>query len=269
MHQCPYCENTYDSYNGLAKHTSRTHKIPKEELAIKVFHNDEVPKCKCGCGNPLNYMPKLKDSGYYGSYLRGHIARIKNNWGHNQTAIDKSSKTRREQFKNGERKVWNDGLTKDTDNRILEYSNKGSITINNNPTEIQRRSQWLSNARNNNPKFKSKFGKDSANWKGGTSSINNLIRANKRLYTEWIYPILREQNFKCQQCDSTKELEVHHNDETMAQILSKFVNKEDEYSWDEKHAIMNEVIDYHINGNVNGEVLCKSCHQKHHPSYNI
>lgn len=269
MYKCPYCDNEYDNYTSLGKHTSRTHKIKKEQLALDMFHGGINPKCKCGCGENLNYMARFKETGYYGSYLRGHISRIKNNWGHNQSAIDKSSETRRYQFKNGKRKVWNDGLTKETDERVAVNGIKVSDSINNNPKEIKRRSKWLSNARKNKKEFQSKFGKESPNWKGGTSPINSMIRSNKRLYTDWIYPILIEQRFTCQECDSNRKLEVHHDKETMAEIIQKFVNKENEYTFDEKRDIMNEVIDYHIENQVSGKTLCNDCHKEIHPSYNI
>ena len=268
MHKCPYCGNEYNNYTSLGKHTSRTHKIKKEQLALDMFHNGINPKCKCGCGEPLNYMARFKDTGYYGSYLRGHISRIKNNWGHNQSAIDNSTETRRTRFETGEIKVWNDGLTKETDNRVLENTKKSKKSINSNPKELKRRATHMKKMRNNDIRFQSKFGKESANWKGGTSPINSMIRSNKRLYTDWIYPILIEQRFTCQECNSTKKLEVHHDKETMAEIIQKFVSKEDEYTFDEKRDIMNKVIDYHIENQVSGKTLCNDCHKELHPSYN-
>jgi hypothetical protein len=114
-----------------------------------------------------------------------------------------------------------------------------------------------------------KWGIESANWKGGTSSINNLVRANKRLYNEWIYPILKRDEFKCTKCGSTKELEVHHNEEVMSEIIAKYVDKTKDYTFDEKREIMNMVIDYHISNDISGDTLCKSCHCELHPSYNI
>lgn len=50
--------------------------------------------CKCGCGEIVNK-----------TWARGHASRVHNNWGHNPKAVKKSTNTRREQYKNGERKV--------------------------------------------------------------------------------------------------------------------------------------------------------------------
>jgi len=112
------------------------------------------------------------------------------------------------------------------------------------------------------------YGLKSHNWKGGVSSINNIIRSNKRLYTDWIYPILIKEKFTCQSCGSNKQLEVHHDKEQMPQILQKFVDKTNEYTFDEKRDIANKVIDYHIDNSTSGKTLCKKCHHKLHPSYN-
>ena len=55
-----------------------------------------VKCCKCGCGDTVK-----------NEWSKGHYTQVHNNWGHNPKAIENSAKTRREQFKNGERTVWN------------------------------------------------------------------------------------------------------------------------------------------------------------------
>jgi Rps23 Pro-64 3,4-dihydroxylase Tpa1-like proline 4-hydroxylase len=262
--QCKLCDKKFESIDSLRKHYGRVHKIPSQQFYDEFVLKGEIPKCKCGCGETPKFIRFEKG---YNEWIRGHIARVKNNWGHNQTAIDNSSKTRREQFNNGERTVWNAGLTKEDDLRIAEYGKKGGTSINSNPDEINRRKQYIRTQWEAGI-FRVKWGKEAANWKGGTSSINNLVRANKRLYREWKYPILKEQKFKCQTCSSSKNLEVHHNKETMSEILQKFVDKNKEYTFDEKRKIMNDVIYYHIHNSVSGEVLCRECHKELHPSYN-
>lgn len=265
MHKCKQCGEQFNSLDGLRRHSARIHKISSKELYNQIILEGNLPKCKCGCGETPKFMSF--EVGYK-EWIRGHISRIHNNWGHNQIAIENSSNTRRKQYKNGERKVWNDGLTKETDERVKEYSEKSRNAIITNENEIKRRSVWLSHARKNKKQFKSKYGKHSANWKGGASSINNLVRVNKQLYEEWKYPILKRDAFRCVKCGNNKELEVHHNGETMSEILSKFMDKEKDYKFNQKRRIMKKVIDYHIQQKVDGETLCKSCHCKLHPSYN-
>jgi hypothetical protein len=266
MHICKICNTEFKTLDQLRRHSGRIHKITAQQLYNEVVLNNTIPKCKCGCDEIPTFISFTHG---YKEWIRGHISKIKNNWGHNQTAIDNSSKTRKEQFEKGERSVWNIGLTKETDIRVKKYSENGKQTIINNPAELKRRSEWMSNARNNKKEFQTKWGKEAANWKGGTSSINNLVRANKRLYTEWVYPILKQQNFTCQSCSSTKQLQVHHNEETMSEIIAKYVDKTKDYTFDEKREIMNMVIDYHINNDISGNTLCKTCHSELHPSYNI
>lgn len=265
MHNCKQCNNEFETLDKLRRHSSRVHKINSQEIYNIYVLNNNIPTCKCGCGETPNFITFTYG---YNEWIRGHISRIHNNWGHNQTAIDNSSKTRREQFANGSRKVWNDGLTKETDIRVARYGINGSNSINSNSNEIARRKlqmskQWKSG------KIVAEYGVKSHNWKGGTSSINNIIRANQRLYTEWIYPILIEQRFTCQDCGFRKQLEVHHDKEQMSDILKEFVDKTKEYTFDEKRVIANKVIDYHVDNNISGKTLCKSCHMNLHPSYNI
>jgi hypothetical protein len=266
MQQCKVCEKEFETLDKLRRHNSRVHKISSQEFYDEYILNGEIPKCKCGCGETPTFITFTKG---YNEWIKGHISRVNNNWGHNQKAIDNSAQTRREQYENGEREVWNIGLTKETDERVKINGEKVSESISNNPKEIERRREWLSNARKNNPKFASKYGKDSANWKGGYSSIATMIYANKRLYKKWKYPKLVESKFSCTNCGGKNELHIHHDKEMMSEIVYKFIDKDKEYSWNEKRSIMKKVIDYHINENVSGKVLCKNCHKEEHPSYNF
>ena len=49
----------------------------------------------------------------------------------------------------------------------------------------------------------------------------------------------------------------------------KFVQKEYSYTFEEKKLIVDKIIEYHTVENVSGITLCKSCHMKLHPSYNL
>jgi hypothetical protein len=263
--QCKICNKEFDKLESLFRHLMKKHSLSSQSVYNEYTLNNNIPTCKCGCGEVPIFRGFTKG---YGEWIRGHVSRVKNNWGHNEAAINKSSETRKNQYESGERKVWNDGLTKDTDERVKLYSLKSSNTLRTNQTELIRRSIWLSDARKNTESFKTKYGKEAANWKGGTSSINNIIRANKRLYEKWKYPILKASNFECVKCNSTNNLEVHHNNQTMSEIIQKFVDKNKEYTFDEKRDIMNNVIEYHIDNSISGEVLCRDCHKELHPSYN-
>ena len=77
-------------------------------------------------------------------------------------------------------------------------------------------------------------------------------------------------------------LEVHHDKETFSEIMRKIAQK---HNWETKlttaltqendeifalkQKISNEVAQYHIDNNVSGIVLCKSCHKKAHDKHNL
>jgi len=263
MYICKHCQKELKSLDALRIHSSKIHKLTSQEIYNQYFLNGEIPKCKCGCGDNAPFITLQKG---YKEWIRGHVSRVKNNWGHNQTAINNSAEKRRQQFNDGERQVWNVGLTKETNEIVAKYGEKISKSFT-----FDKKLQYSNQMREKrlNGTIPTRWGIESANWKGGTSSINNLVRANRRLYDEWIYPILVRDGFKCTECDSNRKLEVHHSNETMSEILSKYVDSDCEYDFDEKREIMNKVIDYHISNQVNGKSLCKKCHCKLHPSYNF
>jgi len=114
-------------------------------------------------------------------------------------------------------------------------------------------------------------GENHSQWKGGISPINNMARADRRLYTEWKYPILKRDNFQCVKCKSTDELQVHHNVETMSEIVRKIVPSDlsEDITFEEKSNWSDKIVSYHIDNNVSGETLCIKCHYELHPSLNF
>lgn len=201
--------------------------------------------------------------------LHGHYSRIHNNWGHNQKAIDASAKTRREQYATGKRKVWNDGLTKDSDIRVKTYGKNASKMF----SEGRKRkySKIMSENRLNGtvPTLSSS---SHPNWQGGVSSINQLARADHTLYTEWKLPILKRDKFKCTKCQETENLHVHHDKETFSEIIKKVMTIDDFErleEFDRKREVANRVVEYHIKHSVSGVTLCQNCHAEIHPQLNF
>jgi hypothetical protein len=227
--------------------------------------NGVWPLCKCGCQEKTKYSYELKR---FREYKQGHIARIKNNWGHNRSAIEKSSETRRKQFMSGKRKVWNDGLTMD-DPRVANNILKFKESINSNPAELKRRSDLMSENRKNGV-IPTLYGKESSQWKGGISEVGGIARNDKRLYDEWKYPILIRDGFKCVMCGSSDKLHIHHDKETMSDIVKKHMpDIEDIIDFELKKLIAAKIVDYHINNPVSAITLCSECHNNLHPSLNF
>jgi len=67
------------------------------------YNLTEIPKCKCGCGQEVNFQ-----SGKFGEYIRGHIARVNGGF-YSEKGLQKSVATRKERFNSGEIVQWNKG----------------------------------------------------------------------------------------------------------------------------------------------------------------
>jgi len=260
--KCKYCDKEYNSYNSLRVHSSKIHNINSEKLYIDLYHNGKKPTCKCGCGE---FTTRYGTKGFR-EYKKGHIARIHNNWGHNQKAIDKSSETRRKQYLNGERQVWNKGLTKESDARLKKQGETFSSRFTEEERKIRsdRMRKYRLDGTVNTPS-----GKNHWLWKGGISYISAIVRNDTKYYNEWIFPILKRDDFKCVKCKGTKKLQVHHTDIQFSEICAMFINKEKEYSHKDKKNIAEQIANYHIENNIAGETLCKKCHKELHSSYNF
>ena len=105
---CKECNREFKSLDSLRRHRVQKHNVSAEQTYIDYVLNGVEPRCKCGCGEKPKYLGI--DAGYR-EYIRGHAARINNNWGHNPEALKKSHDTQRKMHADGTLKVWNDGLT--------------------------------------------------------------------------------------------------------------------------------------------------------------
>lgn len=128
MVKCKICESEFESIDSLRRHNSQKHNINAEQTYIDYVLGGVEPTCKCGCGEKPKYLGI--DSGYR-DYIRGHVARINNNWGHNPEAIKKSHETQKKMYQSGEFTIWNKGLTmddervKDNITKIMSNPNRG------------------------------------------------------------------------------------------------------------------------------------------------
>jgi hypothetical protein len=235
-----------------------------------ILKSDEIPKCKCGCGEELEW----KRTGY-GKYKGRHglILRLVTNnpWGRNKDAQIKSAETRRKQYASGERHGWCYGLSKETDDRVRNLVDKTKNTILNNKNELKRRSEFMKKQWRDGT-IHTLYRENSSQWKGGVSSIQNVARNDKRLYEQWKYPILIRDQFKCVDCGSGRDLHVHHNCETFSDIIKKVMTLDDYEKvedYDTKKRVTDKIVEYHVKNNVSGITLCKECHNKLHPSLNF
>ena len=250
----------------LARHLKKVYGLTYKEYYHKhVIKTDTVPTCKCGCGTAMVW----KNMTGYAEFVKGHYSRVHNNWGHNKTAIEKSSATRRAQFAAGERTVWNAGLSKETDDRVAANGAARASSIT--PEDRKMYSDQMRKNRLNGT-VPTLSGADHPQWKGGVSTINQLARADRRLYTDWKYPILERDGFKCTKCGNTHDLHVHHDKETFSEIMMKVITNEDLLlieDNDKKREFVERITNYHVKNLVPGVTLCHDCHAEFHPSLNF
>lgn len=263
-YKCKICNREFEKYKSLTKHVSRTHKIFIEQVHVDYKLNGIWPTCKCGCGEKTKWSRQLKG---FRQFKSGHQSRVHNNWGHNPKAINKSSETRRKQFDSGDRTVWNDGLTKEIDNRV---KNNGISTSNSFSKDRKKKYAEIMKMNRLNGIIPTLYREKSSQWKGGISEINNIARSDIRLYKEWKYPILVRDGFKCVECSNNNNLHIHHDKEKMCEIVKKHViDNITEMDFKLKKTISDKIVDYHIQNKVSGITLCGKCHEKYHPSLNF
>ncbi len=124
--KCKSCPKEYITLISLAKHNTRIHQISYHQFYVDYCLDGVWPTCSCGCGEKIDSLFSYKYQYKVGDkrYIRGHISRVKNNWGHNEEAQKKSKETQREMYESGELVVWNKGETKETNENVKKISEK-------------------------------------------------------------------------------------------------------------------------------------------------
>lgn len=267
MVKCLIDNKEFSNGGVMARHIKDVYEMDYKEYYHKyILKTDDIPRCKCGCGN----IPRWKKSSY-SDFLPGHQSRVKNNWGNNPKALARSIETRRIRFASGEITTWNNGLTKETDDRVKQNGIKSSLGINSNKEEIIRRQDSMRKNRLNGV-IPTLYGSDHSNWNGGTSRLRDMIYADMRLYKQWKYPILVRDGFKCVECNKGQNLHIHHDKEKMCEIVKNHLVETTEEMLEDfkiKRMLADAVVNYHIKNKVSGITLCGKCHEKYHPSLNF
>jgi hypothetical protein len=262
-----YCDREFESYDSMRRHVSRTHKINSQKCYVDYYLNGEWPTCKCGCGEKVKWNPV---NGSFREFVQGHQSRVANNWGHNKKAIEKSAETRRQQFANGEREVWNKGLNKDIDDRV---ANNGKMKSESFTDEQKKEYSDRMKQMWKNEIITPLTGSAHSQWNGGSSTIQQIARGSKKHYETWKYPILKRDNFTCQHCGSISDLQVHHDDiefsEVIGIILEENVDLANSEWFEDKKILADKVMEYHVEHNISGITICKKCHCELHPCYNL
>lgn len=126
---CPLCDLKSKQEKRFYRHLKDAHGVDDPELCyIEHVLEGVRPTCQCSddCDKPVKWSGWKK--GYQSKYVRGHNARIDSVY--NDPEFHKrSSKKRKQGYAEGRYKVWNDGLTKETDERVAQMSQKIGETM--------------------------------------------------------------------------------------------------------------------------------------------
>jgi len=109
-----------------------------------------------------------------------------------------------------------------------------------------------------------KTGSANNNWRGGVSSVDSLARP--MLWATWVYPILKRDNFTCQNCGDDKghNLNVHHL-RTYKAIKAKVLKENPHLNlrkWTDRKIVACLIVADHDFSD--GITLCKTCHISAH-----
>lgn len=121
-YECKECGKECKTLLSLSKHRSQKHQINAKQT-----YDDYIGSvsCGCGCGEETKFLTIVKG---YREYIRGHAARVNNNWGHNPEVLKKSHDTQKKMYANGELTIWNKGLNTD-DPRVKKYGESISNNV--------------------------------------------------------------------------------------------------------------------------------------------
>lgn len=72
---CLICNDNFASERHLSFHIKKNHNITKHEYIVKYILHNEIPKCKCGCGEAVTIKSRGRPP-YWCEYKSGHNAHM-------------------------------------------------------------------------------------------------------------------------------------------------------------------------------------------------
>ena len=106
-------------------HLQELHSLGDLEAYVSNFCNGIFPSCKCGCGSPAPW--KGWKSGF-SDFVRGHNARVSSSFTDPEVIL-RMKESRRDSRESGKWKVWNSGLSKESNKTLQEAAEKKSKTL--------------------------------------------------------------------------------------------------------------------------------------------
>jgi len=114
---------------------------------------------------------------------------------------------------------------------------------------------------NKNKKMPQISGKNHPNWKGGITSLYNLLRTLDE-YKKWRMDCLKRDWFRCQECYSKEKLEVHHI-KSFKSLIAEFLQEYNQFSpIDDRETLIRLAFNYEPFWDIdNGITYCEKCHK--------
>lgn len=127
--KCPKCSTDFGQEVRFLEHLSAEHSVSSPlTLYLELFHSSQHPTCACSldCNVALPWVGWKK--GFTSKYARGHNARVFTAFS-DPEVTKRAVEKRLEGHATGRNRVWNDGKTAQTDERIAQSAQKASATL--------------------------------------------------------------------------------------------------------------------------------------------
>lgn len=118
---CSLCGDKFAYEARFNKHLNKIHTVTIDNHYVNINMSGTYPTCGCGCGEKLKFYGWFK--GFQTKFVKNHNHPVQN-----VESIQKGIATRKEGFAEGRYKVWNGGLTKENDARIVQMSERARTT---------------------------------------------------------------------------------------------------------------------------------------------
>ena len=129
--KCPECDADFGQESRFVDHLADVHGINLEkqlQLYLTLHHSGVHPTCGCSADCQVKLPWAGWKKGFTSRFARGHNARI------DSVYLDKERQAtfcekRAAGYASGRNQIWNKGLTKETDERLLKQGAATSITL--------------------------------------------------------------------------------------------------------------------------------------------
>lgn len=212
---CHICDFACKTEARFRQHLTNVHSISDIKAEYDKL-NGEPPSCHCGCGTPLKWLGWKH--GYAAKYVRGHNAQIDtifNDVEKNKQLAEK----RKIGYRTGKYKVWNKGITAETDERIKKSADKIGKTLRARYSSGELTSWQTGKTKDDHPSLKK-----SSETKLKRFALGEVIPWSKGL-TKENNDSLRKASNRALEYYSSHASPVRRTEEELRSIFQEYSNK--------------------------------------------